>query len=81
MTAKELIDNYLETFSKFLKAKALITKFEDVLKQDFKEKHPEYYISSISTTGETVTAAVHNASNDEIVTAFAHLSFDGDWKW
>ena len=81
MTAQELINNYLEAFSKLLKAKSLITEFEEVLKQDFKEKHPEYYISNIFTTGSVVTATICNASNDKIVTAFAYLSFDGDWKW
>ena len=81
MTAQELINNYLEARQNLSKAMATIKENEDVLKQDFQMKYPEYYIKHIFTIEGIVTAAVHNVSNNEIVSAFAHLSFDGNWKW
>lgn len=81
MTAQDLINNYLEAYQKLSEARAAINEHKDVLKQDFKEKHPEYYIEDIFTTGSVITASVYETASNKIITAFAYLSFDGDWKW
>lgn len=81
MTAQDLINNYLEAYQKLSEVRAAINEHKDVLKQDFKEKHPEYYIKDIFTTGSIITASVYETASDKIVTAFAYLSFDRDWKW
>lgn len=81
MTVKELVDNYSQAYQQFEKAKEDIDKHKDILKQDFKQKHPKYYIGEIFTLNQIVTASVYEIATNEIVTAFAYLSFDGNWKW
>ena len=81
MTVKELVDNYSQAYQQFEKAKEDIDKHKDILKQDFKEKHPEYYIGEIFTLNQIVTASVYEVATNKIVTSFAYLSFDGNWKW
>lgn len=70
----------MEAYQKLSEARAAINEHKDILKQDFKEKHPEYYIEDIFTTGSVITAIVHEAVSNKIIAAFAYLNFDGDWK-
>lgn len=81
MVVLNLINDYLEALHKLSKAKKAIAKHKDLLKQDFKEKHPEYYIEDIFTSSEIITASIYKTANDERVTVFAHLRSDGDWEW
>lgn len=81
MTVKKLVDNYSQAYQQFEKAKEDIDKYKDILKQDFKQKHPEYYIGEIFALNQIVTASIYEVATDKIITAFAYLSFDGNWKW
>lgn len=81
MTAQDLINNYLEAYQTLSESRAAINEHKDILKQDFKKKHPEYYIKDIFTTGSVITASIYETASDKIITSFAYLSFDGDWKW